>query len=117
MAKIKAMSANIYKHKGQDFSNHGISEKYDEILYESPDGYVELDTEDLPENFCVLVKRELWGEKHYYFAPKTLIDAGKWVMSGGTIVSSSDSRYGEALGETTGRPIPLHDRVEQQIRF
>lgn len=112
MPKIRAMSASIYKHKGMDFSNHGISERFDEILYACPGGCEELDTDDLPENFCVLVKRELWGEKHYYFVPKALIDTGKWVMYGGTIVDSSDSRYAEALGETTGRPIPLHDRVE-----
>lgn len=112
MAKIKALDAWIYKYQNESFSNHGISERFDKILFECSDGDIELDTDNLPENFCVLVKRKLWGEKHYYFAPKALVDAGKWVMNGGTIISCPDSRYAKVLGETTGRPIPLHDRVE-----
>lgn len=110
MSKIRAMSASIYKHKGMDFSNHGISEKYDEILYACPDGCEELDTDDLPENFCELVKRELFGEPHWYFAPYHLIKAGRWVMAGGTFVSSPDTRFREITN--SWNPIPLHDRVE-----
>ena len=110
MSKIRALSAWIYKYKGESFSNHGISEKFNEILFACPDGHIELDTDNLPENFCNLVKRELFGEPHWYFEPKTLSDSGKWTMFGGCYVHSSDTRFREIA--QSWLPIQLFDRVE-----
>jgi long-subunit acyl-CoA synthetase (AMP-forming) len=66
-------------------------------------------SEDYPE--AVLVKRNLFGRVVFHAVPKDLQDAGKWSMNGGAFVSTSDSRFTEAVGGMYGA-IPLHDRTE-----
>lgn len=104
--KIHAIGLNVYKHYKTDCSNNGISSKYSEILVECADGYVELDTDNLPENFCIINKRHLFGKDYYNLIPKHLKDSGKWSSFGGCFAYSSDSRF------EFDYPLPIHDRVE-----
>lgn len=114
MARIeKALPVHIYKHKGQDSSNGGISSRYDEILLLNPDGYVEVDLDMPPENLCVYVRRVLFGnEEHDYIEPYAPVsESSVGYMDGGTICDSCDSRF---QGK---HPVPLHDRQETQKQY
>ena len=104
--KIRAMSYNVYKPNYGSCSNNGITNRYHEILVEHPEGCKLLDSDNLPENFCILDKRYLLGKWHYRFIPKHLKESGKWVMFGGCFAYASDSRF------EFDYPIPIHDRVE-----
>lgn len=62
-----------------------------------------------PELQLILVKRILWGEKHYYAAPLVRREGGTY-MASGNYVHSSDSRF--ARWTDCEHPIPCHDRFE-----
>lgn len=105
--KIKAIGANVFKtERYSDCSNSGISSRYDEILIECEDGYITLDTDDLPENFCEIKTREVFGKQYTRLVPHYLVNSGKWSMMGGNFAYSSDSRF------PFDYPLPIHDRVE-----
>lgn len=108
---VKALPVYIFKNEGSDCSNGGISSRYNEILVECPDGFVEVDLDNPPPNFCVIVKRMLWGEKHYYVRPYAEPSGVGW-MYGGCIVDSSDSRWHRAT--EIDYPLHLHDMTESQ---
>jgi len=67
-----------------------------------------------PENQLFLVKRQLWGEDHFYAEPLVKpADAGHCnQMFGGNYIMTSDSRFPHQNGLTTAYPIPVHDRFE-----
>ena len=109
---IKAILVPIYKTKGQDYSNGGISSKFDEIWIVSDSGWQEFDEANgLPENLCTVVD----GFRCKIIEPFVKPDDGKigW-MDGGCICYSSDSRFTE-LSE--GYPLRLHDRQETQEEY
>ena len=107
-----ALPVHIYKHKGQDYSNGGISSRFDDILVLNPDGFITVDLEDPPENLCIYVKRTLFGEEHDYIEPYTPVSKGcVGYMDGGTVCDSCDSRF---QGK---HPVPLHDRQETQKQY
>lgn len=108
---VNALSVEIYRSKFGDSSNHGISSRYSEILVECPDGNMKVDLDYPPENFCVVEKRILWGEKHYYVRPYAKADGVGW-MYGGCIVDSSDARWSKIT--ECSYPLHLHDRTESQ---
>ena len=112
----KALRVGIYKNRSSDCSNGGISSKFDDVLVVCDEGNYEVDLDDPPGNLCVLEKRILWGEKHYYIRPYAKASGVGW-MYGGCIVESSDSRWARLLGEKTGRPLHLHDRTETQAEY
>lgn len=114
MAKVKALNVNIFRSSLGDCSNRGISSKYNEILVECPRGYIEVDLDNPPENFCVVDKRILWGEKHYYVRPYREANGVGW-MYGGCICDTSDSRWSELI--EVGYPLHLHDRTESQEMY
>lgn len=112
MARIvNALSVEIYKSKFGDSSNGGISSRFDEIIVECPDGYLKVDLDNPPPNFCVVVKRILWGEEHYYVRPYAEPNGVGW-MYGGCIVDTSDHRWCKLT--EVNHPLHLHDRTESQ---
>lgn len=101
----KALSVSIYDDKAiGNCSNNGISARYREILLPCPTGNWNIDWENPPENLCVYVERELFGERHDYIRPYADAKGAGW-MFGGSLVFSSDSRFGDV-------PMKLHDRDE-----
>lgn len=104
-ATAKALSVNIFKHNAEDFSNHGISSRFDEILLLCDDGNIDIDLANPPANLCTFVKRDLWGEEHDYIRPYAEPKGAGW-MNGGTICYSSDARF------RGNHPLCLHDRDE-----
>ena len=113
---MKAISAQIFKPSYGDCSNGGISSKYDEVLIEHPQGWIEVDESDPPENLCIVIKRFLFGRNYYHIEPIRPRDRGSaGYMYGGTIVYSSDSRFRELTDREFGcGALPLHDRQETQ---
>ncbi len=112
----KALKLEIYKHKGDDCSNGGISSKYNEILLLNDKGNYEVDLNNPPENLCVLEKRELWGEPHWFVRPYADCPEGHvgW-MYGGCIVDTCDGRMESPF--MTSSPLHLHDRSESQKMY
>lgn len=106
---MRALSVDIFKWNLRDCSNHGISSKYNEILLECPDGPIKVDEDNLPENLCKVVKRNLFGDVYVHIEPYIKAKGAGW-MYGGTIVDSSDARFGRITG--INYPVHLHDRDE-----
>lgn len=104
--KAKAISANIFKSKFGSCSNHGISEKFDEVLLLHDDGYIDVDLDDPPENLCVIERRVLFGKEADYVRPFAKPEGVAGPMYGGCLVDSSDSRF------ESDHPLKLHDRFE-----
>lgn len=113
MTKVRALSVGIFESKKiGNCSNHGISERFNEILLICEDGNVEVDLDNPPENLCRLVRRNLWGEEHDYVEPYAEPYGVGW-MSGGSIVYSCDARF----GRMSNHPLCLHDRTETQEQY
>ena len=100
----KALPVNIYKNRGKDYSNYGISSEYDEILLLCDDGFITVDLDNPPANLCILVRRTLFGKEADYIRPYAEPKGAGW-MSGGTVCYSSDGRF-------DSHPLQLHDRDE-----
>ena len=107
---MKALPVDIYKHRGGDCSNHGISERHNEILLICPDGFVDIDEDNPPDNLCKVVKRNLFGRDYYHVEPVTRPNGVGW-MYGGCVVCTSDSRF------RFDYPLKLHDRTESQEMY
>lgn len=104
--KIKAITASIYRNpKYGDCSNNGITSKYDEIIIPCSDGYIDIDTDNLPENYCEF-EHGFAGSVH--FVPHFLKSSTMGMM-GGCFAYSSDSRFSRLYGS---QPVAIHDRVE-----
>lgn len=106
--KVRALSCSIYTDKNiGDCSNNGISSRFRDVYVFCPDGNVEIDLDNMPENFVNLEIR------HFSFGTfKRFISCsnnGRWCSFGGAFVWSCDSRFREHFSEY---PIPLHDRYE-----
>lgn len=107
---VRALPVSIYKHKGKDCSNKGISSKYDEILLICEDGNIDVDLKNPPENLCELVERELFGRSADYVRPYRKANGVGW-MAGGCVVYSPDSRF------ASDYPLCLHDRTESKEQY
>jgi len=101
----KALPVDIYKNRGKDYSNHGISSEYDEILLLCDDGFIDVDLDNPPENLCKIVRRTLFGREADYIEPMVAPKGAGW-MYGGTMCYSSDARF------DSDHPLCLHDRQE-----
>ncbi len=103
--------ASIYQSPHGNSSNNGISARAQRVCIVNIPGPFE-PSEDAPA--VQLVKRPRAG--NVVCIPVDLIDSGKWVMDGGALISTSDSRFHEAVaalsGYDHGFPVALHDRVE-----
>lgn len=108
---MKAISLEIYKSKFGDSSNGGISSRYSEVLIECKDGYIEIDENNPPENFCKVVERRMWDKTYLHIEPYKATDKGcvGW-MAGGCFCSAPDSRF----SRISAYPLSLHDRQESQ---
>lgn len=106
---MKALPLSIYKDKGGDCSNGGISSRFNEVLLICEEGYVEIDENNLPENLVKLVVRNLFGREYKHIEPVARPKGVGW-MAGGTIVYSCDSRF-RRMSEY---PLSFHDRCESQ---
>lgn len=111
--KARALIVSIFEDKRLgNSSNHGISERYSEILLLCEDGPHEVDLDNPPENLCRLVERTLWGEEHNYIEPYAEANGVGW-MYGGAVCYSSDSRF----SRMSTHPLCLHDRTESQEMY
>ena len=108
---MKAISLEVFRNSLGDCSNGGISSRYSEVLIECKDGYIEIDENNLPENFCKVVERDLGFETYLHIEPYNSPDKGciGW-MAGGCFCSTSDSRF----SRISKYPLALHDRQETQ---
>ena len=69
-------------------------------------------TTENDDEVLILVHRRLFGRDVYHAVPKKLFDSNKWTMFDGSFVYTSDSRFGEHIGNRGNYPIAVHDRVE-----
>ena len=104
MAKIRCISADIFRSRDGDCSNDGISNRFTEILIPHERGWIEIDSEDLPENYC---EPEISYGRYLHFIPVNL--KGRCAMFGGCFAWTSDSRFREDYCEY---PVQIHDRIE-----
>lgn len=102
---MKALSVEVMKYKGKSCANGGISDKFNDVLLICDEGNIEVNGDE--PNLMELVKRNLWGEEHWFVRPVTKCNGVGW-MSSGSFVWSCDSRFPYAY------PLPMHDRTESQ---
>jgi len=100
---MRAISVDIFKSSMGDCSNGGISSRYKEVLIACVDGNIEVDMDNIPENFCYIDDR--FG--HKFVRPYEEAAEVGW-MAGGSVVYSWDNRF-RKLSEY---PLMLHDRQE-----
>lgn len=108
MSELKALRISILEDKViGNCSNHGISERFNEILLICDEGYVDVKGDE--ENLCKVVRRNLFGREYLHVEP-VKAPTGVGYMSGGTFVYSSDARF----NRISEYPLSLHDRCESQ---
>lgn len=110
---MKAISVNVMRNdKYGDCTNSGVSSKFNELLVECPDGFIDIDMDNIPANFCRVNKRYLFGKYVYSIEPYKRPDKGcvGWMM-GGNFAHSSDARFSEMIGGMYGA-VAIHDRQE-----
>ena len=107
---IKALPVSVYRHGRVDCTNGGVSSKYDELLIECPDGYIDIDMDNPPKNFCVVECRRLFGGDVYHIEPWNSAKGAGWMM-GGNYAASADSRFSKLIGGMYGA-VAIHDRDE-----
>lgn len=114
----KYISVNIFKANGEDWSNGGLSSKYNECYVECEDGWI---TEDrVPQDAIVQIVSNAFGTiAAKPFAPVEKDCVG--YMFGGCYISSSDSRFSKIceklLGHSFHGAVALHDRTETQKEY
>jgi len=101
---------NVYRlASGSDCTNGGVSSKCDELTVVNIDGPFE-PTETRPA--VKLVKGPMNTVR---IVPVNLLESGVWVMFGGNIASTSDSRFNAAINDLIGYSsfsVGIFDRVE-----
>lgn len=115
---MKALPISVYSNRlYRGCSNGGITERFDELLLICPDGFIEVDENDPPENLVKVVKRHLFGEDYFHIEPYTSTDKGcvGW-MAGGSYAATSDSRFWRMVGGHHGA-VSVHDRQESQTQY
>lgn len=102
------MLAYVYDSPLGNCSNKGLSSKYKEVCVINVEGPFD----PSPEYPAVRLIKRKWG--NVVCEPVGLEDKAK--MFGGAYVTTSDSRFGEAVRKLSGYefsfPVALHDRVE-----
>lgn len=110
---MKALELEIFKNRlFKGCSNNGISEKYETILIAHPRGFITIDENNPPENFCKVVEREIFGKKYLHVEPVAKPNGIGW-MDGGAVVYSCDGRF----GDISQYPLCLHDRQETPEQY
>ena len=109
---MRALFLEIFKSHFGDCSNNGISSRFREIFLTCPEGNIEVDEDNPPENLCKLVKRDFGFGTHMHVEPVAKPNGVGW-MAGGTVVYTCDSRF-RRMSEY---PLVLHDRTETQKEY
>lgn len=109
---MRALTVEIYKSHLGDCSNRGISSKYKEILVVCPDGNIEVDETNPPENLCKVVERDLGFTVYKHIEPVAR-PAGIGWMASGAIAYTTDSRF-RRISEY---PLVMHDRTESRKEY
>lgn len=108
---MRALACDIFKWSKADYSNHGISSRFNEVLVICDDGPIEIDENNPPENLCKVVTRDLGFGIFKHIEPVAEANGVGW-MYGGTIIDTSDSRFRRLTG--VDYPLHFHDRTESQ---
>lgn len=114
--KARALELEVYRWSLGDCTNGGVTATQDEILVPCEQGPWEYDTDNPPDNLCVVKTRVVGGVQTLRLVPVSL--EGRWTMFGGNYATTSDSRWGEMLAREYGlefrfnNVIAVHDRVE-----
>lgn len=105
---MRAISISVYRSPiYSGCSNGGISERYDSLLLIHPEGWIEIDECDPPENLVRVVERRI-GSRIYRHLEPVASPVGIGWMSGGSYAGSSDARF----CEISDYPLSIHDRRE-----
>lgn len=110
---MRALEIEVYRTaRHTDCTNNGISSRYGKLLLVHPQGNIEFDIENPPENLVKLVRRRLFGRECLHIEPVAQPDGVGW-MYGGNIASSSDGRF----YDLSPYPLHIHDRQETQEQY
>lgn len=115
---MDAIHVDVYRAAdGHDYTNDGVTSRHERVMMfyncTREEAAKCCEAYGVNEDACiVLVKRILWGEKHYYVRPLVHRSDKTGPMFGGNFVYSSDSRFAEAIDARCSSPIPVHDRYE-----
>lgn len=92
-------------------SNNGVSvTDYNNLYAEVEGGNISLEEVQECNGITLkLVERNINNKIIKHFEPQLESLAGKWTMSGGCFITTSDSRFSRTYGN---QPIALHDRIE-----
>lgn len=105
---MRALPITVYSNSNyRQCANGGISERYDELLLIHPEGFIEIDEENPPENLVKVVTRQLFGREYMHIEPVARPQHIGWMM-GGSYAGSSDTRF----NRISPYPLPIHDRQE-----
>ena len=110
---MKALTLDVYRPAaGYDCTNNGVSSRFKKLLLVCPEGFLEIDESNPPENLVRLVRRELFGEVVYHIEPAVSPDPGNvgW-MAGGNFAHTCDSRLSRMAPGFCGA-LSVHDRQE-----
>jgi len=110
--KIRCIQAGIYGDvDGHDCSNGGISSRFDKVLIPCENGFIDVDTDNAPDNLCRVVRRNIAGREYVHLEPENIDTNKVWVCFGGRFAYTCDSRFGEIINNG-GYPVSIHDRCE-----
>ena len=115
--KVKALPINVYKnanYPGLDFSNRGISSKYDRLYLVTPEGYedVDIDDERLVVIRCHFSPKD-GGTFDYWIEPYAVKVAEGNVgwFEGGNYAAVTDGRF------PFGCALPIRDRQDNYENY
>lgn len=95
---------------GTDCTNNGISSRHDRLLCICPDGYIDIDEDNPPEEAVTIVHRRFCGKDIYHLEPLSAPKECGW-MAGGNYAESCDDRFSEMAGGFYCA-MAIHDRQE-----
>ena len=121
-----ALRLDVYAPPYGECSNHGITHTHDHVLVICPEGPVEIDLDDPPDNLMRLERGTIApSTKTLRLVPATGDTAGLvGPMMGGCYASTSDARWHSLLATYVGKDdayiasaVPIHDRYETQEQY
>ena len=107
MAKVNALTIEVFRGHLGDCSLNGVSAQYDSLKLAIPDGPDLVDEDD--PRLVKIVTRALFGGIYKHIEPYR--NEGKWFMDGGNIGYTCDGRF-RRISEY---PLNIHDRDESKL--
>lgn len=108
MAKVNAISIEVFRGNLGDCSLDGVSSRYNNLMLAIPDGPTLVDEDD--PRLVKIVARALFGGIYKHIEPYK--NEGKWFMDGGNIGYTCDGRF----RRYSEYPLMIHDRDESKLR-